>query len=157
MVEIVTAEAVRELRQVVGAEREEVAVRRERRPDERSPRRLDHGADGDIQVDAPLDADAEERVAEHGSGPLHLVGERHHRHEDSHVGTRVAPVGGEHVVGDRVGDALGLCDQEVGTAHRQPDPAHTEHRVVLHVCRAELVHGSVEESHRHGRARPTLA
>ena len=126
---IVTREAERHLRQVVGAEAEELRflgniVRRERRT-----RDLDHRADLILELDVCFLDDLVRRLDDDILDELHLLGFARQRDHD--LGNDV-PVGVLLLDADRsLDDRLGLHDGDLGIGNGQTAAAVTHHRVEL--------------------------
>src|SRR3989442_15026834 len=124
---IVTAVPERHLREVVGAEREELRGPRDLVGEQRRPRHLDHGPDRVLQRDAHLRDDAVGDLLCLGVGELHLAdgaGERNHdlgldRHARGRHGAR------------RLHDRAHLHPVDLGVRDPEAAAAMAQHRVGL--------------------------
>ncbi len=138
---VIARQAERGLREVVGAEREEVGVLGDAVGDHARARQLDHRADG------VRDPGARERLVHRGDDeraqPPELLGVHHERDHD-------LGVNGDAGLADldrRLADRLHLDLVDLGVGDREPAAAVAEHRVglgELHHLRGDRADGGAE-------------
>ncbi len=140
--DVITAERIGHLGQVVGAEREEVGVFRQGSGSECSPRRFDHGADGhDVRGQLRM-ADPVEHAGHPAAGQPQLLGVDDERNHHLDVGGLAAL---EQVGGSRAQSAdLHLVHAAADDA--EPHAACADHRVRLveasYRCEFDLLVGT---------------
>ena len=125
--DVVTAEPERHLREVVGAEREEVGLFGDLVGADRRPRRLDHRADDHVRLLLQTLAGAFDLLLDPGAGEVQFFtgdGQRDH-HLDDRVLAALAQVGG------RLHQGAHLHPVELRLDDAEADAAGADHRVVL--------------------------
>ena len=125
--DVVTGEAEAGLGEVVGAEGEEVSVLADLVGSDGSARKLDHGADGDLELDARLLLDLLEGLLDAGADELDLGLESDERDHDLWLGVEALLL----ELGSGTSDGADLHDVELGVDDAQAAAAKAEHGVGL--------------------------
>ena len=132
---VVAAEAERRLGQVVRTEAEEVRLRGDLVSGNGSARQLDHGAHGDVQLDALLGGNLGDGLLGHATQLLQLGQHGHQRDHD--LGLRIQAALLE--LGACRGDGAHLHDRQDGIHDAQTAAAQAQHGVGL-AHRVDLLH-----------------
>jgi len=125
--DVITGEAKAGLREVVGTKREEVGVTGDVLGHDGRARELDHGADGDVKLDALLLGDGPDVLLDDGAHDLDLGLEADERDHDLGLGIKALL---DEVSGG-ASDSLHLHDVEFGVDKSETAATKAEHRVCL--------------------------